>query len=275
MSVQFHKMHGAGNDFVLIDLRRQDFPIDNALAESLADRHTGIGCDQLLVLHDSKEPDCEISFEVWNADGSRAEQCGNGVRCIALYLDNIGQAPKGPFWIQGPVNRIGVEVIAPDQVRVNMGLPEFDPSQIPFRAEMQQRWYDITAGHHQVQIAAVSMGNPHAVMVVKDLGIPEIDEWGPAISGHPAFPQGCNAGFVKIEGEDNLSLRVFERGAGETLACGSGACAAVAVLANAGMVSDRVQVTQKGGGLMVECEGKDAPIMKTGPAVHLYEGNLL
>ncbi|MBT8062755.1 MAG: diaminopimelate epimerase [Gammaproteobacteria bacterium] len=275
MPVEFHKMHGAGNDFVLLDLRRQEFEVNDGVAKSLADRHTGIGCDQLLVLRESTREDCLVRFEVWNADGSTAEQCGNGVRCIALYLATAGETPGGPFFIEGPVNHIGVEVLADGQVRVDMGLPEFEPRKIPFLADARQQWYELEAGGKAVRIGAVSMGNPHAVMLTDDADSPEVGRLGPVINRHVKFPRGCNAGFVQIVDRGEVLLRVFERGAGETLACGSGACAAVAVLSNAGLVDDQVRVVQKGGVLMVEWPAKDVPILKRGPATHLYKGNLL
>lgn len=275
MDLRFHKMHGAGNDFVLLDLRQQEFTLDETIARQLSDRHTGIGCDQVLVLRSPSDGQCLVGVEIWNADGSRAEQCGNGVRCIALYLANSGEAPAQPFLIEGPVSRIGVEVLDDQQVRVDMGQPEFEPGLIPFSASEKQPWYSLTVNDEPVRIGAVSMGNPHAVSLTEDINDPEIERLGPAIIAHDRFPNGCNAGFAQIVGRDEILLRVFERGAGETLACGSGACAAVAVLSNAGLVNERVRVVQKGGELMVEWPGRDAPIMKRGPATHLFKGNLL
>lgn len=275
MGLCFHKMHGAGNDFVLLDLRKQEFTLDETIARQLSDRHTGIGCDQVLVLRNPSDGQCLVGVEIWNADGSRAEQCGNGVRCIALYLANSGEAPAKPFLIEGPVSRIGVEVLDDRQVRVDMGQPEFEPGLIPFTASEKQPWYSLTVNDETVRIGAVSMGNPHAVSLTDDINDPEIERLGPAIITHKRFPNGCNAGFAQIVDRDEILLRVFERGAGETLACGSGACAAVAVLSSAGLVDEHVRVVQKGGKLMVEWPAKDAPIMKRGPATHLYKGNLL
>ena len=274
MGVRFHKMHGAGNDFVLLDLRDQSFDINPETAAALSNRQTGIGCDQVLVLRKPGLAGSVVEFEVWNADGSRAEQCGNGVRCIGLYLDTRGEAPPGVFGIRGPMATIQVECLRDGQVRVNMGEPGFDPGTIPVTAEQDGVWYDLRIGSRSLRVGAVSMGNPHALLLVDDIHNARVAELGPAISGNPAFPHGCNAGFAEVLDWENISLRVFERGAGETQACGSGACAAVAILHRAETVGHKVLVNQVGGGLIIEWPGKNAPIMMTGPACHVFEGNL-
>ncbi len=274
MTTVFQKMHGAGNDFVLLDLREQSFAVDTQRASKLADRHKGVGCDQVLVLRKPANPACIVDFEVWNADGSRAEQCGNGVRCIALYLADRGETPPGVFRIGGPLAPVAIECLEGGEVRVDMGEPEFDPAAIPVTAERLDGWYRIESGGQVLQIGAVSMGNPHAVLRIHDAELAPVGELGPAISRHRTFPAGCNAGFVEVVDRETVRLRVFERGAGETPACGSGACAAVAVLRRAGIVDDKVLVNQTGGALMIEWRGKGHPVMMTGPASHVFEGIL-
>lgn len=274
MPVTFHKMHGLGNDFVLLDLRNQVFQIDAGVASKLADRRTGVGCDQVLVL---REPDDErqaASFEVWNSDGSRAEQCGNGVRCIGLYLQM--QTPSSrKFLLGGPVAEIEIQCQDLGQVRVNMGSPVFEAKQVPIDLDAVDDRYSLEINAKTHQIGAVSIGNPHALMLVDNLENLDIDSLGAAISRHNAFPEGCNAGFATITDRQNIALRVYERGAAETLACGSGACAAMSILRRAGLVDKTVKVTQAGGFLIIEWTGGDDPVFMTGPATHVFEGILI
>ena len=274
MSVVFQKMHGAGNDFVLLDLRDQEFELNSGKAAELADRHTGVGCDQLLVLRPSPHPDCLAAFEVWNADGSRAEQCGNGVRCIGLYLVSRGETTDGEFSIQSPAARISMWAEGDGQFRVNMGQPSFAADQVPLTLSESNGNYDIEAAGQTIRIGAVSMGNPHALAVVQDISADSIAELGFSISHHPAFPQGCNAGFARLVDRNTIDLRVFERGSGETPACGSGACAAAVILINGGKLDNKVLVNQVGGSLIIEWSGQDEPVMMTGPAILVYEGTL-
>jgi diaminopimelate epimerase len=274
MALHFHKMHGAGNDFVLLDLREQSFDINSNAASGLASRKTGIGCDQVLVLRAPQQPGSIVEFEVWNADGTQAEQCGNGVRCIGLYLDMRGEAPAGVFNIRGPVADIEIECLGDGQVRVDMGVPEFDPEAIPVVAAQKGDWYEIQAGAESLRVGAVSMGNPHALLLVDDIDRVPVAELGPEISGNPAFSRGCNVGFAELIDRETIRLRVFERGSGETLSCGSGACAAVAILRRTETVGHKVLVNQVGGGLIIECPGPRENIMMTGPACHVFEGIL-
>lgn len=275
MAVTFQKMHGAGNDFVLLDLRQQAFTVDAGAAQRIAERHTGVGCDQLLVLRRPADPACVADFEVWNADGSQAEQCGNGVRCIGLYLERNGETPAGPFRIGGPRAQISLRCLGEGQVRVDMGQPEFEPSRIPVSGEAVDGWYPLEIDGESLRVGAVSMGNPHALVRVGDIDAAPVARLGPLISRHPRFPKGCNAGFAQILDRGSIRLRVFERGAGETLACGSGACAAMAILHRAGLVGDKVQVFQEGGTLTIEWAGGHAALAMTGPASHVFEGVLL
>jgi diaminopimelate epimerase len=272
MPLEFHKMHGAGNDFVLLDLRQQDFELDAHRATGMANRRTGIGCDQVLVLRSPRQEHCIVEVEIWNADGSRAEQCGNGMRCIGLYLQRNGEVTTAPFCIRGPVSTIELQALGDGCFRVNMGVPEFAPDRIPIELEPVSGYYELEAASRLLQLGAVSMGNPHAVMVVEDLDSAPVNELGAAISRHPAFPRGCNAGFASIVNRNTIGLRVFERGAGETQACGSGACAAVAVLISQEKMDKEVVVNQMGGTLMIEWPALDKPVMMTGPAEYSFTG---
>jgi len=273
MALRFHKMHGLGNDFVVLDLRDQDFAIDAGTAARLADRHYGIGCDQVLVLRQPRKPGQLAAFEVWNADGSRAEQCGNGVRCLGLYLDRCGEAPPGPFNLGGPAGNVSVEILEDGMVRADMGQPVFEPDRIPIDAQPENGWYTLAIGDASYRLGAVSMGNPHALLIVDDVEAADVAALGPAISRHPAFPHGCNAGFAEIIDRSHIRLRVFERGAAETRACGSGACAAVSILQRAGLLENTAQVTQAGGMLIISRIG-GKPVKMTGPATHVYEGTM-
>jgi len=198
MAVTFQKMHGAGNDFVVLDLREQDFPINANTAAQLADRHTGVGCDQVLVLRHGTGAGQLASFEVWNADGSRAEQCGNGVRCLGLYLDMRRETPDGQFLLGGPAGIVKVSCLASGQFQVDMGKPVFDPSRVPVLLEPVDGWFTVNVDQHRHRIGTVSMGNPHALLIVDDIDAANVDQMGSTISHHPVFPEGCNVGFVQI-----------------------------------------------------------------------------
>lgn len=272
MAVTFHKMHGLGNDFILLDLRHQEFTINRDVAIKLANRHTGIGCDQILILREPADDRQLASFEVWNADGSRAEQCGNGVRCLGLYLFQRSETPAGQFVLGGPAGTVIVECLDDGQVRVDMGQPAFEPHQVPVLLEAVDGWYPLEIDQKHYSLGAASMGNPHALMVVDDIDNTDVTRLGAAISRHSAFPQGCNAGFVEIIDRGNIRLRVYERGAAETFACGSGACAAMSILRRADMVEQIVNVTQAGGDLIITWTGGEKPVIMTGPATHVFKG---
>jgi diaminopimelate epimerase len=274
MAVTFHKMHGLGNDFALLDLRHQAFPVNSDVAAQLANRQTGIGCDQVLVLRDPLNDKQLASFEVWNADGSRAEQCGNGVRCLGLYLQMRSETPAGRFLLGGPAGNVEIECLGNGMVRVDMGPPEFGAQAIPVLLEAVAGWYPLEIHDRHYKLGAASMGNPHALLLVDDLETTDVAALGAAISVHPAFPQGCNAGFAEIVDRGNIRLRVFERGAAETLACGSGACAAMSILRTAGLVDATINVTQKGGSLIISWTGGEKTVIMTGPATHVFEGTL-
>jgi len=267
-------MHGLGNDFILLDLRHQDFPVNRNVVTQLANRHTGIGCDQLLILRKPTENQHVASFEIWNADGSRAEQCGNGVRCLGLYLFQRSEAPPDQFSLGGPAGTTKIRCLDDGQVQVDMGQPIFEPQQVPVLLEAVDDWYPLEIGQQHYNLGAASMGNPHALVVVNDVNTTDVARLGAAISLNPVFPQGCNAGFAEIVDRVNIRLRVFERGAAETRACGSGACAAMSILRRAGMVAETVNVTQTGGNLIITWTGGEKSVIMTGPATHVFEGTL-
>jgi len=275
MSVIFHKMHGLRNDFVLLDLRTQAFDINEKTAIQLADRHTGIGCDQVLVLRKPENGPQAAAIEIWNSDGSRAEQCGNGVRCIGLYLQMHSKSSSRHFLLDGPAGEVKIECLDDNQVRVDMGKPLFGATDIPISLQAENGWYGLENEPEQYKLGAVSMGNPHALMLVDNVDKTDVTRLGAAISRHSAFPEGCNAGFAKIIDRNNIRLRVFERGAAETFACGSGACAAMTILRRAGLVEKTVNVTQAGGLLIIDWTGGADPVIMTGLATHVFEGILI
>jgi diaminopimelate epimerase len=274
MAVVFHKMHGLGNDFILLDLRHQDFPIDPAVAKHLANRRTGIGCDQILILRKPTSGLHLASFQIWNSDGSRCEQCGNGVRCLGLYLYQRSETPDGQFLLGGPAGVVKIDCLDGDLVQVDMGRPIFESGRIQITSKAVDGWYPLQIDGQAFNIGAVSMGNPHALMVVDDLDATDVTKWGAILSKHSAFPQGCNAGFAEIVNRQKIRLQVYERGAAETLACGSGACAAVSILHRAGLVDETVNVTQTGGSLIISWNGGESSVMMTGNATHVFEGKL-
>lgn len=273
MSLVFHKMHGLGNDFVVLDLRRQRHDMDAEAARALADRKTGVGCDQVLVLRPGKE-EALAAFEIWNADGSVATQCGNGARCLGAYLDARGETPQGPFVLQSPSGPLRLECHADGQVQVAMGVPRFAAAAVPVKLPVEDGRIRLDVAGTALSLSVLSMGNPHAVLEVEDLAAAPVETLGAAISHHPAFPEGCNVGFAEIAGADELRLAVYERGAGPTRACGSGACAAMVAARHARRVDATVRVIQPGGVLTIHWKGEDEPVMMTGPATHVFEGKL-
>jgi diaminopimelate epimerase len=273
MQLRFSKMHGIGNDFVVLDGRHAGFPLDVAQIRALGDRHTGVGFDQLLSVEAARDPACAFYYGIWNADGSPSGQCGNGVRCVAAWLHRAGALALGDsVRIESPSGPVTVRLLDANTVTVDMGEPIFEPVRIPFAADIAADRYAIAAGGDALEIGAASMGNPHAVMVVRDLADPALQRLGPLLSGHERFPQGVNAGFVQRLDRDHLRLRVHERGAGWTLACGTGACAAMAVLHRRGDVGDSVGVDLPGGSLRIDWDGPGHTLWMTGPAAFAFEG---
>jgi len=276
VGIRFTKMHGLGNDFVVLDARASSQSLDAAHIRALADRHTGIGFDQLLIIEAPRNPSCVAAYSIRNADGSFAEQCGNGARCIGAWLHRSGVLPVGEdAKLESPAGVIGMRLGDATTVAVEMGEPEFDPERIPFDAPEPEDTYPLDVDGEHIEIAAVSMGNPHAVLEVTDVADARIDHLGPFITVHARFPRGANAGFVQVLNENSVKLRVHERGAGWTQACGSGACAAVAALRKQGRVGDNVRVELPGGALSIAWQGPGHALWMTGPAAFVFDGEWL
>ena len=273
MPLRFSKMHGIGNDFVVLDCRQRAFPLDAAQIRALADRHTGVGFDQLLSIEPARNPGCAFYYGIWNADGSPSGQCGNGVRCVAAWLHRAGAlALDDSVTIESPSGPVTVRLLGTNEVTVDMGEPVFEPARVPFAAAATADRYEIVVGDERLDIGAVSMGNPHAVVAVDDLADPALQRLGPLLTNHPRFAQGANAGFVQRIDRGHLRLRVHERGAGWTRACGTGACAAMAVLHQRGDVDDSVAVELPGGTLRIDWAGPGHTLWMTGPAAFAFEG---
>ncbi len=267
-------MQGAGNDFVVLDLRGGVEAPSPEWCRALGDRHRGVGCDQILTVEDARAPGSVASYRVWNADGSPAGQCGNGARCIAAWLIRAGVAPhSGAFNLDSPAGTHAVEQHHDGSVRVAMGFPEFDPARIPLQGfDAPRDAYVLPVRGSIIAVGAVSMGNPHALIEVDDVDAVVTETMGQGLQQHVAFPESVNVGFVQVMARDHLRLRVYERGAGETLACGSGACAAAAILIRRGRVDREVLVSLPGGDLHIAWPADDAPMTMTGPATFVFEG---
>lgn len=272
--LSFHKMHGAGNDFVLLDLRQQNLAIDAARASRLADRRLGIGCDQLLILRPPQHSGSKLRYEIRNADGSPAGQCGNGARCIALYLAMNGEADAETLILESPSGVVRIDRCADGEFEVDMGEPSFEPALVPVSLLPQHGSYQLDSPWGPLSFGAASMGNPHALVEIDDIEQAALGTVGAFLSRHEVFTEGCNAGFVQVIDRGNIRLRVFERGAGETAACGSGACAAVAILRRGGRVNDVVNVFLPGGHLVIKWPGTGARLSMKGPASHVFSGTV-
>ncbi len=274
MKIHFTKMHGLGNDFVVIDATRHPFAPTEAQCRFLADRRFGVGCDQLLLVEPPKEAGSDFFYRIFNADGSEVGQCGNGARCFARFVHEKGLTAKRAIDVGTRSGRILLHLEANDQVRVNMGPPRFEPAQVPFLADRRALSYPLEVEGDSYDIGAVSMGNPHAVLRVEDVATAPVHQLGPRIERHVRFPERVNAGFMQVEARDRIRLRVWERGAGETLACGTGACAAAVVGMAQGLLDERVVVALPGGELSIQWSGGDAPVWMTGPAATVFEGEI-
>ena len=275
MHLQFAKMHGLGNDFVVFDAINQDVCLSREQLCWIADRRLGVGCDQVLVVRPASQPGVDFDYQVFNRNGEEAEQCGNGARCIGKFLRHSNLVHKNTVSIKTVSGIYRISLREDDLVTVDMGPPEFEPEKIPFGAERTCTSYMLEVGEQQVEIGAVSMGNPHAVMQVDSVEHAPVSTLGPEIESHPMFPRKANVGFMQILDSQNIALRVFERDAGETSACGTGACAAVAVGQSRNLLDTRVSVQLPGGHLLIECDGPDQPVFMTGPAALSYEGSLM
>ncbi|RCX26342.1 diaminopimelate epimerase [Thioalbus denitrificans] len=275
MTVKFTKMHGLGNDFVVIDAVTQRVRMSPELARQLADRHFGVGCDQVLVVEPPHSPETDFCYRIFNADGSEVEQCGNGARCFARFVRDHGLTMKRRISVETKGGAITLRVEPDGQVTVNMGRPRFEPTALPFQADRARKRYTLELEDGPVSFAAVSMGNPHAVIRVDSVDSAPVARLGPALQAHPAFPKSVNVGFMEVVRRDHIRLRVFERGAGETLACGTGACAAVAAGRQLGWLAERVRVDLPGGRLSIRWQGgRKHPVWMTGPATRVFEGQL-
>ncbi|KRG78264.1 diaminopimelate epimerase [Stenotrophomonas ginsengisoli] len=271
--LRFCKMHGAGNDFVVIDLRAGQPAPDAALVAQMAQRHTGVGCDQLLTIEPPLSPAAVASYRIFNSDGSPAGQCGNGARCVAAWLVRDGAAPRGNFVIDSPSGEHAVRWLDDGQFEIEMGAPRFAPDRVPLLGFPHERdEYLVSVAGESLRLGAVSMGNPHAVLEVGLVDTAPVERLGPLLQQHPSFPESVNVGFVQVLAPDHARLRVYERGAGETLACGSGACAAAVVLMRRGRLARQVRMELPGGSLQISWDDDAAPVRMAGPAAFVFDG---
>ncbi|MBT3011035.1 MAG: diaminopimelate epimerase [Candidatus Thiodiazotropha sp. (ex Lucina pensylvanica)] len=274
MKLHFTKMHGLGNDFVVIDAISQSIDLSPKTLQKLADRHFGIGCDQILLIEPPESTDTDFYYRIYNADGSEVEACGNGARCFARFVKEKGLSTKSSIPVETLAGKISLRHLADGHVEVDMGAPIFEPALIPFTAPQQANTYLLDVDDQQVSLSAVSMGNPHAVLIVPSVDQADVAKLGPLIENHPRFPQRTNVGFMQIDRTTEIRLRVFERGTGETLACGSGASAAVATGRRLGLLDEEVLVHLPGGDLVVKWHSEGQPVLIEGPAEIVYEGTI-
>lgn len=273
--LKFTKMHGIGNDFVVIDTINQQVELTDNQIRLLADRRYGIGCDQLLLVEKSSNPAVDFKYRIFNADGGEVAQCGNGARCFARFVYDKGLTEKTTIAVETASGIIYPSLKMGGEVLVDMGLPRFLPSEIPFVADNQSITYSLPLTKQQsVEIAAVSMGNPHAVLLVDDINAADVNTLGAIIERHSQFPERVNVGFMEIVNPNQINLRVFERGAGETLACGTGACAAVVSGIQRGLLAREVRVKLPGGELLIEWSNDTASVWMTGPTTHVFDGEV-
>ena len=272
MKLCFTKMHGLGNDFVVIDGINQTMLLDPMRIRLLADRHFGIGCDQVLMVEASDRPDADFRYRIFNADGGEVEQCGNGARCFARFVRNRGLTDKDDLQVVTAAGMLRLHIQPDGRVVVDMGQPRLEPADVPFFATERAPRYLIAADGLEFGVGVVSMGNPHAVLVVDDVDCAPVAHLGPLLERHGRFPQRANVGFMQIVAPDHIRLRVFERGTGETLACGSGACAAVVAGRLWGLLWPNVRVDLPGGELSIHWAGEGESVTLTGPATTVFEG---
>ena len=274
MEISFTKMQGLGNDFVVIDATSQPIELTTEQVRYLADRRFGVGCDQVLLVEPPRQADVDFTYRIFNADGGEVEQCGNGARCFARYVRDHGLTRKKDIAVATHAGLICLHVEADGQITVDMGIPQFEPEVIPFEAEARAETYPLQLASTEVDVSVLSMGNPHAVLRVEEVENAPVDSLGPEIEAHPRFPRRVNVGFMQIVDRQHIKLRVYERGAGETLACGTGACAAVVVGRQRGWLDDKVTVSLPGGNLKIQWSGEGQVVMMTGPAVSVFEGRV-
>jgi diaminopimelate epimerase len=274
MQLTFTKMHGTGNDFVVIDLITQHYKLRPQDIRKLADRHYGVGCNQVLVVEPPQNPQVDFRYRIYNADGGEVEQCGNGARCFARFVREKRLTTKKIISVETSAGVITLRTLSNHDVEVNMGVPELEPAKIPFRAPERAASYSLQVDGRALEIGAVSMGNPHAVLRVDNTATADVETLGPLIESHADFPRKVNAGFMQVVSDHEISLRVYERGVGETLACGTGACAAVVYGIMRGWLRDSVTVTLPGGKLSITWAGEGQPVMMTGPTAIVFDGTI-
>jgi diaminopimelate epimerase len=274
MKLSFTKMHGLGNDFVLLNALEEAIELNKEQICFIADRRFGIGCDQLLMIEKSQTPGVDIRYRIFNADGNEVEQCGNGVRCVGEYLRTRGLTEKDEIVVETVNGIVTIYFENDEQIRVDMGVPVFEPKQIPMTVKEQRLFYSLSIDATELEFMAVSMSNPHAIILVDDVETAPVSTWGPLIQQHSNFPESVNVGFMQILDPEHVYLRVYERGVGETLACGTGACGAVAAGINAGRLEHDVDVELRGGNLQISWAGEGQAVWMSGPATTVYEGQI-
>lgn len=274
MTLEFTKMHGLGNDFIIIDAINQSVELDQHTMQQLADRHFGVGCDQILLVENSVLPQAQFRYRIFNADGGEVEQCGNGARCFARFVTDRGMTGENPIVVETRSGLLSLQLQADGQVCVDMGVPVLEPDDIPFVAQQRAASYPLQVAGQKLDLMVVSMGNPHAVLRVDDISQVDVTGLGAAIEQHERFPNRVNAGFMQLIDRQAIKLRVYERGAGETLACGSGACAAVVAGCLQGWLDQQVTVSLPGGELVISWAGEGNPVMMTGPVATVFEGRI-
>ncbi len=274
MKLRFSKMHGLGNDFVVFDGIHQPVALSPEQLRALADRHFGVGCDQILLVEKPGRPDVDFRYRIFNADGGEVEQCGNGARCFVRFAHDQKLTDKREIRVETMRGIIVPRLDDDGNVTVDMGAPVFAPEQIPFISPTGDVLQELMVGDESVAVTAVSMGNPHAVQVVADVDAAPVESQGPLIESHPRFPQRVNAGFMEVRDRHTIRLRVYERGAGETLACGTGACAAVVAGIARGLLDSPVRVQTRGGDLNIAWNGEGSPVQMTGSAVTVFTGEI-
>ena len=274
MAIQFSKMHGLGNDFMVVDGVTQKVFFSPDTIRRLADRHFGIGFDQLLLVEPPYDPEQDFHYRIFNADGSEVQQCGNGARCFARFVRLKGLTNKERIAVSTMSGRIVLQVEQDNQITVNMGVPEFEPAKVPFRAQKAEKTYLLRVAEQTVMCGVVSMGNPHCVLNVPSVDEAPVAQLGAQLERFDRFPERVNVGFMQVVSPQEIRLRVFERGAGETLACGTGACAAAVVGMQQGLLRDRVKVHLPGGSLQIAWKGVGQPVYMTGPAEQVFDGEI-
>lgn len=274
MQTRFTKMHGLGNDFVVLDAVRQSIRLTTDIIKRIADRNLGIGCDQVLVIEPPTDRNIDFNYRIFNCDGSEVEQCGNGARCIGRYIKDQQLSGKKTLRIKTKNRVMEITTTTKNMITANMGEPSFIPADIPLDSEQQKDLYSIDINNSSLKIAALSVGNPHAVLQVDNIDQADVETIGTLIQKHSLFPESVNVGFMQIIDRQNLALRVYERGVGETQACGSGACAAAVAAIKQGLVDKTIEIKLLGGKLTIEWQGEGQPILMTGPAETVFHGKI-